>query len=131
MDIDITAVLAATFVSYVVGSIWYLWLGKSWRRAVGWGEEGPAYRPSAFELLVGLLGQLIIACVLFSLLAHLGLTGVRSALIAGFGIWLGFILPSLTTNIIFQRRNKKLIWQDGLHWLLILASQGIVLGLLS
>ena len=131
MDIGITAVLAATFVSYVVGSIWYLWLGKSWRQAVGWSEEGPAYRPSTFELLVGLLAQLIMACALSGLLAHLGLTGVRSALIAGFGIWLGFILPSLATNIIFQRRNKKLIWQDGLHWLLILTSQGVVLGLLS
>jgi len=73
----------------------------------------------------------VLACALSGLLAHLGLTGVRSALIAGFGIWLGFILPSLATNIIFQRRNKKLIWQDGLHWLLILTSQGVVLGLLS
>ena len=131
MQFNIIAILTATFVSYVLGSLWYLWLGKSWRSAVGWNEDGPAYRPTPFELIVGLAGQLVMAIALTGFLAHSGGTGVRSGLIAAFGIWLGFILPSLATNVIFQRRNKTLIWQDGLHWLLILSSQGSVLGLMS
>lgn len=94
-------------------------------------EGGPAYRPTPFELIVGLIGQLIMAIAFSEFLAYIGGVGFRSGLIAAFGIWLGFILPSLATNVIFQRRNKTLIWQDGLHWLLILASQGLVLGLLS
>jgi hypothetical protein len=131
MQVNIMAILAATVVSYILGSLWYLWLGKSWRHAVGWTEDGPAYRPSPFELIIGLIGQLIMAIALSGILAHMGGANLRTGLITAFGIWLGFILPSLTTNVIFQRRSKTLIWQDGLHWLLILASQGIVLGFLG
>ncbi len=131
MQVNILAILAATLVSYILGSLWYLWLGKSWRQAVGWSEDGPAYRPSPFELMIGLIGQLVMAVALSGLLNHMGGPSIRVGLITAFGIWVGFILPSLATNVIFQRRSKTLIWQDGLHWLLILASQGVVLGLLG
>ena len=131
MQSNIIAVLAATLASYTLGSLWYLWLGRSWRSALGWTETVPAYRPSPFELVFGLVGQLAMAIALSVVLAALGGAGVASGVIAGAGLWLGFILPSLSTNVVFQRRNKTLIWQDGLHWLLILASQGAVLGLLS
>ena len=131
MQLNITSILAATFVSYILGSLWYLWLGKSWRAAVGWSEDGPAYRPTPLELLVALIGQLMMAVALSGLLVHMGGASVRVGLIVAFGIWLGFLLPSLATNVTFQRRSRTLIWQDGLHWLLILASQGVVLGLLA
>jgi hypothetical protein len=131
MSFNITAILAATIVSYILGSLWYLWLGRSWRSAVGWSEQGPAYRPTPFELLVGLAGQWVMALALSVLLAQIGGAGLRIGLIAASGIWLGFVVPSLATNVIFQRRSRTLIWQDGLHWLLVLASQGAMLGLLS
>ena len=35
MQIKLFAILAATVASYVLGSLWYLILGKSWRAAVG------------------------------------------------------------------------------------------------
>ncbi len=130
MQINIIAILGATLVSYILGSLWYLWLGASWRAAVGWSEAGPAYRPSPFELIVGLVGQLVMAIALSGLLAHFG-ASVKAGVILAFGIWLGFILPTLATNVVFQRRNKTLIWQDGLHWLVVLASQGAVLGLIG
>ena len=130
MSINIIAIVAATLASTVVGSLWYLMLGKSWRAAVGWTEGGPAYRPSPLELGVALIAQLVMAVALSGLLAHMGGASVRSGLITAVGIWLGFILPSLATNVTFQRRDKRLIWQDGLHWLLILAVQGVMLGLL-
>lgn len=131
MQINITAVLAATVVSYVVGSLWYLWLGKSWRSAVGWNEEGPAYRPSPFELAVGLIGQLAMSCALSGFLNYIGGVDIRTGATVAFAIWLGFVLPSLATNVIFQRRNKALIWQDGLHWLFILEVQGLILAMFS
>ena len=130
MTINITAVFAATFVSYVLGSLWYLWLGKSWRHAVGWTEDGPPYRPTPFELVVGLIGQFIMAIALSGILFQMGMSGIGACLLGAFAIWLGFILPSLATNVVFQRRNTSLIWQDGLHWLVILASQALVFGLM-
>ncbi len=131
MQAYITAIVAATVASYVLGSLWYLWLGKSWRAAVGWNKQGSAYRPSPFELIVGLIGQLVMAIALSVLFTAIGAVGVLPAVTAAAAIWLGFILPTLATNVIFQRRSTTLIWQDGLHWLLILASQAVVLALLS
>lgn len=128
---SIVAIIAAIVASYILGSLWYLWLGRSWRAAIGWIEAGTAYRPSQFELIVGLVGQGMMAIALSGILATLGSPGAVSAVKTAFFLWLGFILPSLATNVIFQRRNKTLIWQDGLHWLLILASQALVLALLT
>ena len=128
MTINIKAILAATLLSYVLGSLWYLAIGKSWRAAVGWRDEGVAYRPTGLELVVALIGQLMMAVALSGLLFHMGRGTSRAGLITGFFVWIGFIAPSLATNVIFQRRNWALIWQDGLHWLLVLAAQGAVLG---
>ncbi len=128
MHLNIVAILGATLASYVLGSLWYHMLGKSWRAAVGWTENEPTYRPTLFELGVGLVGQLILAVALSGLLAHMGGPSVRIGLITAFGVWIGFVLPTLSTNVIFQRRVRNLIWQDGLHWLLILATQGAVIG---
>ena len=129
MHINILAVGIATLVGYVVGSLWYLALGASWRRAVGWAETIPPYQPSPVELALGFLGQLVMAFALAGLLTHMGGASLKTGVITAFEIWAGFILPTLGTNVVFQRRNRTLIWQDGMHWLLILLVQGGVLGL--
>lgn len=131
MHINIWHILAATGLSYVLGSLWYLMLGKRWRNALGWREDGPAYRPTGFELAVGFVGQLIMAIALSGLLFHMGFATLRRGALTGLGIWTGFVLPTLATNVIFQRRSRNLIWQDGLHWLLLLVAQGGMLGYLS
>ena len=130
MPIHLIAILAATFASYVLGSLWYLAIGKSWRRALGWRDDGTSYRPTPVELIVALIGQLMMATALSGLMVHMNFGTPRTGMLTGFGIWLGFILPGLVTNVVFQRRNLSLIWQDGLHWLVVLAAQGFVLGLL-
>ena len=131
MAINLIAILAATFASYIIGSLWYVWLGKAWRSAVGWAETVPPYRPSPFELIVALIGQLVLAIALSGVITHMGGPSLRISLITAFGVWLGFILPTLSTNVIFQRRNLSLIWQDGFHWLVVLATQGAVFGLIG
>lgn len=131
MSVNLSAILAATLASYLLGSLWYLMLGPAWRAAVGWTETVPPYRPAAFELAIAFICQLILAIALSGLMAHMGGASVRTGIITAVAAWAGFILPTLTTNMIFQRRNRALIWQDGLHWLLILATQATVLGAMS
>ena len=73
----------------------------------------------------------MMAVAMSGLLVHMGGASVRTGVVTAGGVWLGFILPSLATNVIFQRRDRTLIWQDGLHWLLVLAGQGWVLGVMG
>ena len=131
MQINYLAIFAATLASYVLGSLWYMALGRPWRQAQGWAETGTPYRPPAIALVVAFVAQLAMAAAMAGLLAHMGGAGVRTGLISGAIIWFGFVLPSLATNVVFQRRNPLLIAIDGGHWLLVLLAIGGVLGALG
>ena len=131
MTISLIAIITATLVSYVAGSLWYLALGAPWRKALGWVETGVAYKPPVPALVVAFVGQLAMAIALGGLFSHLGFSGVRPGLILGAGLWLGLVLPTLAVNVVFQQRNPMLIAIDGGHWLLILAILGGVIGAFS
>ena len=128
MNAAALAIITATFFSYVLGSLWYLALGKQWRSAVGWVEGPVPYRPKPAELAVAFVGQLVMAGALWIAIGRMNAAGVVQGLLTGAAIWLGFVAPTLATNVVFQRRSPSLIWQDGGHWLLLLAAQGAILG---
>ena len=131
MNIPYAAILAATVASYIAGSLWYMALGRPWRAALGWVETDTPYRPAPLALAIAFVAQLAMATALSGVLFHMGSTGVRRAVIAGVLIWAGFVLPSLATNVVFQKRSARLILIDGGHWLLVLAVIGAVLGTMS
>lgn len=122
------AIAVATIASYVLGSLWYLALGKQWRFALGWVDGSIAYRPKPAELATAFVSQLMMAVALWLAIERLNMSGVADGLLTGAASWLGFVLPTLATNVVFQRRSLSLIWQDGGHWLLLLAAQGTILG---
>jgi hypothetical protein len=127
---NITAVLGATVASFVAGAVWYLVFGNPWRQALGWTNNGTVYRPKAQELIAAFLGQFIMALVLEAGISQLPDVTTRGFVLGAVLIWLGFILPTLATNVIFQRRNPMLIVIDGLHWLLVLSVIAAVLSIL-
>lgn len=124
------SILLSTVVSYVLGSIWYLFFGKIWRGSLGWTEiaEKP-YKPTPFELIFAFVGQAMIAIFLFFIFKKLQVSTLSEAIVYCFIIWAGVVISTLSTNVIFQRRNFKLILIDGGHWLLIVLTLGIVLNL--
>lgn len=109
------AISAAVFASYVLGSLWYLAIGKKWRTSLGWTDGSVPYRPKPVELAIAFLGQVLMALVLWVAIVHENSFGVEEGALVGAVIWLGFVIPTLTTNIVFQRRSLALIWQDGGH----------------
>ena len=116
-----TSIGITVIVTYVAGSLYYLAIGKSWRNSLGWKEiEGKPYRPTLIELIIAFIGQLFLTTFMFWLLKSLNVDTFSNSLFYGFVVWLGLILPTLSTNVIFQRRNKNLIVQDGGHWLFLL-----------
>lgn len=126
----VLGILIAVAASYVAGSLWYLALGAQWRSAVGWTETTPPYRPTPLELVIALIGQVVLALGLSFISRWVGIRGAFGGAHIGAFAWFMFVMPSLATNVVFQRRNPRLIWQDGLHWLIILAVQGAIIGAL-
>jgi hypothetical protein len=70
--------------------------------------------------------------MLSGVLVHLALGGmaisVRSGAIAGFLLWLGFVITTMAVNHAFQGERRALTLIDGGHWLGVLLIQGAILG---
>jgi hypothetical protein len=66
------------------------------------------------------------------ILLHLARGGTvmsaRSGLIAGFFLWLGFVITTMAVNHAFQGERPSLTLIDGGHWLGVLLIQGAILG---
>lgn len=130
MIMNFLPIIVATIASYIFGSLWYVALGKPWRAALNWDVALP-YRPSTIELLVAFVGQFIMAVAMYNLIPFFGIKNAQGGLVLAAVIWVSFLLPSVTTNVVFQRRNVALIAIDAGHWLLIVLTIGGVLGALT
>ncbi len=42
--------------------------------------------------------------------------------------WLGFVITSMLVNNSFARRDWRLMWIDGGHWLVVLLLMGAIMG---
>ncbi len=132
--LNVWAVLLAAAASFVFGGVWYGVLSKPWMEAAGLSEEqisGPS-GPSPWPFIVTFIAQVIMAWMLAGVILHLARSGLpanmRTGLISGFFIWLGFIATSLVVNHRFQMQKPALTLIDGGHWLGVMLIQGAILG---
>lgn len=126
---DYLAVLVAAVAGFAFGAAWYMTLGRQWMAALG---KTKAELPvGAMPFVVAAVAQVVIAFVLTGAMGHLGPGNVTPAngVLSGAILWFGFVLTTMAVNHAFQgaRRMQTLI--DGLHWLGVLAIQGLVIGL--
>jgi hypothetical protein len=79
-------------------------------------------------MILSFIAALVMAFMLSGLMGHVGPISVRSGIISGALVWLGFAIPTMAVNNAFQKRKTALTVIDGGHWLLALIAQGAVLG---
>lgn len=135
LGVNPLAVAIATFAGYLFGAAWYMLLAKRWLAAQEFSAdqrariEGSGGRAPA-PFLISLAAQTLMACMLASLLAHLGAPALtlRGGAQTGFLVWLGFVATTLISNYAFGMRRWSLAVIDGGHWLGVLLIQGGVLG---
>jgi uncharacterized protein DUF1761 len=131
--INYVAIIAAAVASWLVGAVWYGVLGKQWMTALGWtekdvcGPDGKRHMPVG-PMILSFVALLIMAFLLSGLMGHVGPISVRSGIISGALVWLGFAITTMAVNNAFQKRKAMLTVIDGGHWLLALIAQGAVLG---
>ena len=134
--INYVGILAAAVAAWLTGAVWYGVLGKQWMAALGWteadmaGPDGKRRMPVG-PMILSFVGALIMAFLLSGLMGHIGAMTVRTGIISGALVWVGFVITTIAVNNAFQRRKVMLTVIDGGHWLLALVVQGAVLGALS
>ncbi len=127
------AVVLAALAGFMVGGIWYgPLMGKSWMVAMGKTEDdlkniNPA-KLYGFTFLLAILASWTLAHTFASYAKDLS-TVVK--VMTAFGVALGFIVPALWTNYLFQDAKKPLFWIDAGYWLLFYIAMGLVHALMS
>src|ERR1700686_4564420 len=131
------AIIIAAIVAWVAGAVWYMSLGRIWTAAQGLTLEAmheKKSRPGAYlPFIYCFAAELVMAWVLAGLMAHLGAGQVTflNGVISGAFCWLGFVITTISVNTTFAVRDKRLIWIDGGHWLIVLVLMGAIIGLMG
>jgi hypothetical protein len=130
-EVNYPAVIIAAIVAWITGAVWYIAFGKTWMVALGMTPE-KMQETNSFGFYVPFfllfMADLVIGWTLAELLFHLGEYTVRSGLIIAALCWLGFVLTTMLVNNSFAKRDRRLIFIDGGHWLLVLLLMGTIIG---
>jgi uncharacterized protein DUF1761 len=127
-------ILIAAIASFAFGAVWYTALSRQWMAARGLTEAEVKARtgPSPVPFIISFVALLVMGTMLSGILAHLARGGtalsVRSGLISGLLLWLGFVITTMAVNHAFQGERRALTLIDGGHWLGVLLIQGAILG---
>jgi hypothetical protein len=130
--VNYLAIVIAAVVAWLAGAGWYMALGRTWMAALGMtpekmhaakGEPG-AYLPFIYAFAA----ELVMAWTLAGLLGHIGPLTLRNGIISAAFCWLGFVMATMLVNNSFAKRDWRLLWIDGGHWLLVLLLMGAIIG---
>ncbi len=132
--INYIAILVAAVAAWLVGAAWYMSFSKIWMAALGFTagrmEAFKKERGAPLPFIYAFAANLIMAWVLAGLIGHLGpgQVTVKNGVISGAFCWLGFVFTTMLVNHSFARRDWRLLWIDGGHWLVVLAVMGGIIG---
>lgn len=114
-DVNILAVVIATFANMIIGMIWYSSsaFGKTWMKLVKLTEADRKKTNMKQSFALGLLGAFLGCYILAVLLTIVHPTTVERALNFGFLLWLGLILPSEISGMAWEQRPMKLMLING------------------
>jgi Protein of unknown function (DUF1761) len=134
--LSLFAIVLAAVVSFMFGWLWYgILFPKQWMAAAGKTEADLKAQggPTPTPFVISFVALLIMAWVLAGVIGHLGAGAItlRSGVIAGALMWLGFVATTLAVNHTFQGAKPILTLLDGGHWLGVLVLQGAVIGWLG
>jgi hypothetical protein len=126
------AIVIAAVAAWLAGAAWYMAFGRTWMAALGMTPEqmeAARKEPGAYlPFIYAFIAELVMAWTLAGLLGHIGPITLRNGVISAAFCWLGFVMAAMVVNNSFARRNWRLLWIDGGHWLVVLLVMGTIIG---
>ena len=125
-DVNMLAVVLATVAFFVVGALWYgVLFGKPWQRETGI-SEAPSGAQMAKIFGLTFAFEMLVVLMLEHTIARTGASGHVIMMIAtGFG--LSIMVPAIGINYLHQRKSLTLFLIDAGHFIVGMASAGLVL----
>ncbi len=131
LNVNIIAVLVATIAAYFVGAMWHGPLfGSKWMELM---NLTPAkMKKMKFTpiqaMSIGFVITFIATWVLAVFLTNVGALHALESMIVAFFLWLGFSLPILAGNVLWEGRSFKLFLFNAIHRLVEILVLAFVLG---
>jgi hypothetical protein len=128
------AVIVAGMAGFMVGGVWYSALfGKIWMAARGVTPESMKDNKGNVGAMFGItfVLDLVMAFVLDHVFGTYGALTMSDALMVAGGIAIGFVIPAMIVNYLYQQAKRNLFLIDGGHWFAVFLVMGTVLKLLS
>lgn len=125
-------ILLAGLAAWLFGAVWYTALGTPWQRAHGLPPcpEGEQKKMPVVPLAVCLVGEIVMAAVVYQTLDHLGVVGAGFGAIAGLTLGVGFLATSTIINHQFLGKPSTATAIDAAHWTAVVVIQGAIVGAL-
>ncbi|MCG8373013.1 MAG: DUF1761 domain-containing protein [Balneolales bacterium] len=122
------AVIAASLVGFVIGFLWYGPLfGKAWMAETGMTDEKAkeGNMPKIFGTTFVL--QVFMAYCLAMFIGDPSID-LAMATFYGFLTGLGWILPTMIINNLYEQRSIKLSLIQGGYWVVVFTLMGLIIG---
>ena len=132
-SINYLPIIVASVVAFGLSSLWYspILFGKEWM-------ESQKLSPTDLKaiktknVLRSYLVQFIFTLITFSVLGFIismtdVISGTDGAFI-GLLVWLGFIIPSALSSLLWKKESLTLVLIDSINYLLILTVGGAIIG---
>jgi hypothetical protein len=137
VEVNIWGVVAATVAAMAIGGVWYskAAFGKTWMKLAKIDEARVAK-----EGMQSMVGMLFISLVMAYVMAHVtylsntfftDMTFLQSAMSTSFWMWIGFAMPIIVSDSLFNQAPWKLTLIHGGNWLLTFLGMGLAVGLVG
>jgi Protein of unknown function (DUF1761) len=129
---NLLAILVAAFSGFLVGGLWYGPIfGRIWRKEAGITKQqmGAVNPIKLFGLTFAF--SVVSAIFLGHLLVSTGVTKPHIVMMISVGVALGFIIPALGINYLFNNKSGKLFAIDAGYWIAFYAAMGAVFVMLG
>ena len=136
-DVSWFAVIVAAIAGMIVGFAWYSksMFGAQWAKEMGWSmsdmEKKMKDGGMGKTMTINFIFTIIMAFVLANTLSLAGAAAIGTAAVAGFWIWLGFILPLLVGQMLWEGKSQRLLTINASYWLVSIVIMSAVIALLS
>lgn len=129
-DVNYIAVLIATAINMVVGTLWYspVLFGNVFTKALGKSDEElkAMKRGVAKMYIFALAGALISSYVLGLMITMTNARTIADVVQLSFWLWLGFVVTTGLLGVVFENRNKTLYMLQSGYYLVVFILAGLV-----
>lgn len=111
MELNYIAIIAASIAQFVTGAIWYTALfGNLWGKMHGFDKLSKETQQEMMKQMPPIYGvQLVVTVIMTAVLAYLMNITTISPYLLAVVVWLGFILPTQTSAVLFGGTDNKWI----------------------